>query len=156
MSYKKSALQVDKTGYENDVERTAAAAYAVADEKAPVMSESEISVAENTTVKSESKKSETVLPKSSEKEKSEKKKVFVYLGPSVKGVVSNGSIFGGEKAEILKNIEVLAKAARIENKLPLIERLVVEDVNVSTAREQLRSGGNGLSRAYQKIVEEAK
>lgn len=87
--------------------------------------------------------------------KAEKKKsVYVYLGPSIRGVVANGSIFGGDKAEIVKSVETLANAAGIGDKVSKIERLIVADVNVSRVKEQLRSGENVYSRAYREIYEE--
>ena len=68
--------------------------------------------------------------------------IFVYLGPSVRGVIQNGSIFRGTREQVIKNLH-----AAIE-KYPKIERLIVEDVDLAAAKEKLRKSGNSVSNAY--------
>lgn len=79
-------------------------------------------------------------------------RVYVYIGPSVKGVITSGSIFAGSKKEILSRIEVSAKAAGAESLMESIGRLIFADINVAFAKEKLRGGGNSLSIAYNSIA----
>ena len=48
-------------------------------------------------------------------------RVWVYLGPSIRGVVSNGRIYFGSKAEIIESFGEKLKD------YPQIERLIVAD-----------------------------
>lgn len=68
--------------------------------------------------------------------------VFMYLGPSIRGVITNGSIIRGTKAEIAKRFENEIK------KYPQIERLITADRDVAKTRELLRNGEGGVSVAY--------
>lgn len=80
------------------------------------------------------------------------KRIYVYIGPSIKGVITSGSIFAGDKKEILSRIEVSAKAAGAENLMENIGRLIFADVNVASARDKLKAGGNSLSIAYNAVA----
>ena len=72
--------------------------------------------------------------------------VFVYIGPSIRGVIQNGSIFRGSR----KN--VLSKLAAVAEKYPKVTRLLVKDTEVAEAREKIKNGGNGLSNAYNSLL----
>ena len=72
--------------------------------------------------------------------------VFVYIGPTIRGAVQNGSIFRGTETEVKDKI-----AALVEDK-EHIKRLVVRDVDLSAAKEKLRKGGNSLSVAYRAML----
>lgn len=72
--------------------------------------------------------------------------VFVYIGPSIRGVIQNGSIFRGTQKS------VLSKLADVAEKYPKITRLLVKDTEVAEAREKIRKGGNGLSNAYNSLL----
>lgn len=95
---------------------------------------------------------ETVITKEDSKER----RVYVYIGPSIKGVITCGGVFGGSKKEILSRIEVSAKAAGVESLVEKIGRLIIEDKNVAAARDKLREGENSLSIAYKAIAAERK
>lgn len=95
---------------------------------------------------------ETVITKEDRKER----RVYVYIGPSIKGVITCGGVFGGSKKEILSQIEISAKAAGVESLVEKIGRLIIEDKNVAAARDKLREGENSLSRAYNVIAAERK
>ena len=102
--------------------------------------------------KSAPKAEETVITKEDNKEK----RVYVYIGPSIKGVITCGGVFGGSKKEILSRIEISAKAAGVESLVEKIGRLIIEDKNVAAARDKLREGENSLSIAYKAIAAERK
>lgn len=79
-------------------------------------------------------------------------RIYVYIGPSIKGVITNGSIFRGNKASVVTEIEARAKTAGAGNKMSKIERLIVRDTDAAKTREQLRIGGNGASKAFAAIL----
>lgn len=98
-------------------------------------------------------------PHSGEKAKAEaapknKSAVFVYIGSNIRGVITNGSIFTGKKDEIVNTIKARADVAGQGAKMSEIARLIVSDVNISKAKEQLKAGGNALSEAYKAILAE--
>lgn len=82
----------------------------------------------------------------------ETERVYVYLGPSLRGIVNNGRIFKGTKENILSEIKANAEAAGMMKKFAKISRLLVADTEVAHAKEQLAKGGNGISRAYAAIL----
>lgn len=97
--------------------------------------------------------------KNPEKSKAEaahqnKSAVFVYLGPNIRGVITNGSIFTGKKDEIVSEIKARAEVAGQGAKMPKIAQLIVADVNISKAKAQLKAGENALSEAYKAILAE--
>lgn len=59
-------------------------------------------------------------------------RVWVYLGPSIRGVVTNGRIYFGSKAEIVESF-----GGKLKD-YPQIERLIVADHNVAKARSDLK------------------
>lgn len=73
--------------------------------------------------------------------------VFVYLGPTIRGVITNGGIFTGTKPEILKRFE------KGVEKFPQIRRLIIADRNLAKAREMLANGEGAISVAYKKLAE---
>ena len=86
--------------------------------------------------------------KSKKTAKAEKKSVFVYLGPSIRGVIQNGTIYHGTRTQIIETLK-----SAIE-KHPMIERLIIEDVNVAAAKVKIRNGGSALSIAYKRLLAE--
>ncbi len=80
------------------------------------------------------------------------KRIYVYIGPSIKGVITSGCIFLGDKKEVLSRIGVNAKAAGMESLVEKINRLIIADVNVAAARDKLREGENSLSMAYNAVA----
>ena len=79
-------------------------------------------------------------------------RVYIYVGPSLRGIVNNGRIFKGTKENILSEIKANAEAAGMINKFAKISRLLVADTEVAHANEQLAKGGNGISKAYAAIL----
>ena len=69
--------------------------------------------------------------------------IFVYLGPTIRGVIQHGSIFrGSEKDKAIEN------AADQEH----VRRLMIRDVDLAAAKEKLKNGGNSLSVAYHALL----
>lgn len=81
-------------------------------------------------------------------------RVYVYVGPSVRGVVNNGSVMRGTRSEILAGIKQNAEARNVGDKFPKISKLLVADSDVAHAKEQLAAGDNGLSRAFRAVLGE--
>lgn len=78
--------------------------------------------------------------------KAEQESVFVYLGPSIRGVIQNGSIYRGTRSGVVESLKAAINA------YPKIERLLIEDVEIAAAKEKIKKGGNALSLAYQSLL----
>ncbi len=76
-----------------------------------------------------------------------KDEIFVYIGPSVRGIIQNGSIFRGERGA------VLGKNASAIEFCPKIERLIVADREIMSAKKKLKEGGNSISLAYAAVIQ---
>lgn len=73
--------------------------------------------------------------------------VFVYLGPSIRGIISNGSIYHGTKTEVVSSLQsVIAK-------YPKVETLLIRDSDLIEARKKLSQDGNRLSIAYKTVTD---
>ena len=73
--------------------------------------------------------------------------IYVYVGPSVRGIIQNGSIFRGSRKAVLEQ-----NAAAIEV-CPKIERLIVADYTIMSAKAKIKEGGNSLNTAYLAVLE---
>ena len=73
--------------------------------------------------------------------------VYVYLGPSIRGVIQTGAIYRGTRDEVLKSL------AEAISKFPKIATLIVEDCDIAKAKEKIRNGVNSLSSAYKSLAE---
>ncbi len=73
-------------------------------------------------------------------------RIWVYIGPSIRGIVTNGSIHRGTRDEVLNEL-----AVGIE-KFPKIERFIIADRDLAKARERLRNGKGALSVEYDALV----
>lgn len=71
--------------------------------------------------------------------------IYVYVGPSIRGVIQNGSIYRGSRESVA---EFLGPAIE---KFPMIKRLVVRDTEIAEAREKINHGNNSLSIAYREL-----
>lgn len=70
--------------------------------------------------------------------------VYVYIGPSVRGLLQSGTIMlGTTKDDAMRQ---LGRAVDIYG--DVISTLVVEDVELAEARRKIRAGGNLLANAY--------
>lgn len=72
--------------------------------------------------------------------------IYVYIGPTIRGVVQNGSIFSGSRESVEEKL-----ASAIE-KYPKIKRLIIKDTDLAEAREKIQTSGNGLSVAYNALI----
>ena len=75
----------------------------------------------------------------------EVKGIYVYIGPSIRGLIINGSIRKGTKTSIFEGLGNRAE------KYPLIKKLLIIDTELSKARQKLSSGDNAISIAYQTL-----
>ena len=77
---------------------------------------------------------------------SEKKKSFcVYVGPSIIGVIQNGTIYDGEKSEVIKNLSAVIK------KYPLVKTLIVSGETLPEDRIKVKQPGNILYVNYHRL-----
>lgn len=84
--------------------------------------------------------------KSSKIKPVEESGIYVYVGPSIRGVIQNGSIYRGSR----EYVTVILLGSVIE-KFPMIKRLVVKDTEVAEAKEKINHGNNSLSLAYREL-----
>lgn len=75
---------------------------------------------------------------------------FVYLGPSIRGVIQTATIFNGTRKEVEEFL-----AGPIE-RYPRIKRLLVSGDTLAEDRIKVKTPGNGLYVAYGKLVDELK
>lgn len=75
---------------------------------------------------------------------------FVYLGPSIRGMVQNGSIYAGPRSEVEK---LLADAIQ---KYPRIAHLIVSGETLSDDRIKVKTPGNYLYETYRRLIAELK
>ena len=76
-------------------------------------------------------------------------RVWVYLGYSISGVVTNGRIYFGSKAEIIESFGEKLKD------YPQIERLIVADHNVAKAKSDLKEK-RGIYIPYDELISKTK
>lgn len=74
----------------------------------------------------------------------------VYIGPTIVGLVQQGSIFGCPKSEATKRL-----ADAIE-KYPLIKSLIIDGEKLPAAKAKIAKHGNHLNAAYNTLVNEIK
>ncbi len=91
-------------------------------------------------VKSTETKSKTVAARDTAK-----KEAVIYIGPSIKGLVSTGTIYNNG---IPNNLELEME------KQPAIKNLVVPVSELSGVRKELRVPGSALAVIYNKIITE--
>ena len=72
-------------------------------------------------------------------------RIWVYLGPSIRGVVINGRIFSGTKADVVKQLENGIK------EYPQIERLIIADRELTKARNDLKAK-RGIYIPYEELI----
>lgn len=86
----------------------------------------------NTAVSAEQTEPEPVVQAEEEPMISEAR-IWVYLGPSIRGIVTNGRVFRGSRADVIKSLENGIKD------YPQIERLIVADREVAKSRNDLKT-----------------
>lgn len=76
----------------------------------------------------------------------EESRVWVYIGPTIRGVVINGTVLSGTRQAVLSGLPQDYK------KYPQIERLIVADKVLASAKKQLAEGKGGITIAYNAVV----
>ena len=92
-------------------------------------------------VKKDTKKTKAASPKKEDG-------FFVYLGPSIRGVIQTATIFTGTREEVEEFL-----AGPIE-RYPRIKRLLVPGDTLAEDRIKVKTPGNGLYVAYMKLADE--
>ena len=75
----------------------------------------------------------------------EPEEVFVYVGPTVQGIVQAGTIYTGTRNAVLEKFREAAE------RFPDIGELIVRDTELAEARKKIKTGGNALANAYRSI-----
>jgi len=75
---------------------------------------------------------------------------FIYLGPNIRGVIQNASIYPGSREEVEAFL-----AGAIE-KYPRIKNLLISGETVAEQRSQVTTPGNYLYETYRKVVADVK
>lgn len=76
----------------------------------------------------------------------EQKEVFVYLGPSIRGVIQNGTIYQCTKDELTKTLDFAISA------YPDIAPLVVKADEVMATKNNITNGVGRAARAYRALL----
>lgn len=71
---------------------------------------------------------------------------YCYIGPSIRGLIRNGTVYRGTRAAALT-----AAAAAIE-KQPLVKALIVSGDDLPAARLNVKKSGNALNAIYERIA----
>lgn len=74
------------------------------------------------------------------------RRVYIYLGPSIRGVIITGSIYTGDRKQVLEKLKPAIEM------YPKIEKLVVADNEIAAAKEKIRTSGNSLYAAYNALL----
>ena len=74
----------------------------------------------------------------------------VYLGPSIQGVITSGTIYDSDKKGTLK------KLSRVIERFPMIGRLIVTGAALPESRLQIKKSGSLLYANYNKFVAQLK
>lgn len=84
--------------------------------------------------------------KSSKKTDDKATGFYVYIGPSIRGVIQSGTVYRGTKADALAQIGAAAE------KYPLIASLVVSGDTLAADRIKVKTAGNLLYVNYRKLA----
>ena len=86
------------------------------------------------------------VKKKAAKEPAKKETFSVYLGPSIRGVITKGQIFPMAKAE------VLAAVAQAAEKYPRIADLIVEGEALPEAAARIKQPDSLLHKTYENLA----
>lgn len=84
--------------------------------------------------------------KKNESAPAEKEEVFVYLGPSIRGVIQNGTIYKGKKTEIVKRLSFMITA------YPDILKLIIAADEAMVVKRNIENGTGREARAYRALL----
>ena len=71
---------------------------------------------------------------------------YIYIGPSIRGLLQSGTIFRGSKAQARR------MAQKAIEKQPLVKTLIVSGDCLPEARLKVKTPGNALYANYRKIA----
>ena len=72
----------------------------------------------------------------------EPENVYVYIGPSVYGLLQSGTIYRGTKADVMARLKLAAE------RYPMLDELIARDTDLAAARQKIKQGGTLLAKAY--------
>ena len=75
---------------------------------------------------------------------------YIYLGPTIKGLIRNTDMYRGNRANALKEAQPAIQ------KYPLIKTLIVSGDYLPTARLKIKTPGNALHANYTKLAGQVK
>jgi len=78
---------------------------------------------------------------------SEQMEAYVYLGPTIHGIIQSGTVYSGKN---LKDIESFIDAAI--KQYPLISKLIVHVNELAESRIKVKTPGNALYTFYHKVI----
>lgn len=73
--------------------------------------------------------------------------VYVYIGPSLRGIITNGAIFFGTLEDVKDSLRPVIE------KFPDVERMLVSDTEIAEARAKIENGKGFISRAYMNLLQ---
>lgn len=76
----------------------------------------------------------------------EEAKVWVYIGPTIRGIVTNGAVLSGTRSAVLAGLPCGY------NNYPQIERLIVSAKDLINAKKQLAEKKGGITKAYEAVA----
>ncbi len=80
------------------------------------------------------------------KKKNREDSFCVYIGPSIKGLIQNGAVFRGKKQDAVK------LTANVIEQFPTVEKLIVADLDLPTARLKVNQSGTLLHKYQQELL----
>ena len=98
----------------------------------------------NTTGTAPASAEKTAAPKAEKKPDGCAAGFYCYIGPNLTGLIQNGAILRGTRAEALK--------AAAPEKQPLVKTLIVSGDELPEARLKVKRPGNALNANYNKIA----
>ncbi len=75
---------------------------------------------------------------------------YIYIGPTIRRLIRNGTIYRGSRADARKAAKEAIQA------FPLIKTLIVSGDALPEARLKLKRGGNALAVNYKRVADAAK
>ncbi len=102
--------------------------------------------AENTAESIEKTRKSTVEnPVKTVENQTEKAGIFVYVGPTIRGVIQNGRVFNDTKSGIISGLSPFLET------YPEIPKLIVKDHYIITVKNKIKESGNGFAKAFEAL-----
>lgn len=75
---------------------------------------------------------------------------YIYIGPNIAGLIRNGTIYRGDRAHALSEVQ------KAVEKYPLIKTLLIPGDSLPTMRLKIKTPGNAMHANYVKLAEQVK